>query len=459
MLEKLGKGGVLRAGYGAVIVVLVLSAGEAYRIQASLSRQHFSIYRHYVDQDRALSTLRRNLWQAGNDVRDFFIRTTPEQAQTLQSQLDVLKKENDQALDNLERLLPPSNLAPKLHKSLGEFWAVIEPLPRTMLHQDKDRQFGFLQKEVVPRRGELYAALIDLTAADRQRLQESEKEFAEIRQHAAERLMLMLGFGVVLGVLVALLSLRHAESLERQAERHFAEVSRAKGELERLSARLLDAEEQSRRQLSRELHDEIGQTLALLEIEVSHAQNSLPAQAGAARERLGRAQEMVRRTVQTVRDISVLLRPAMLDDLGLTPALQFQLEDFLRRSAIECDFEEEGVADQLPDAVKTCVYRVVQEALHNCEKHSGARRVRVALRQAAGFLMVEVADDGRGFTLDPRMPLKNAGLGLLGIRERVAGVGGTLSLESAPGEGTRLSLRIPLPAEIGMAASPKEVTA
>ena len=76
--------------------------------------------------------------------------------------------------------------------------------------------------------------------------------------------------------------------------------------------------------------------------------------------------------MQTVRDISLLLRPPLLDDLGLAPALQFQLEDFLRRSGITCDFVEEGVSDQLPDAVKTCVYRVVQEALHNCEKHSGA---------------------------------------------------------------------------------------
>ena len=94
-----------------------------------------------------------------------------------------------------------------------------------------------------------------------------------------------------------------------------------------------------------------------------------------------------------MRDISLLLRPPLLDDLGLAPALQFQLEEFLRRSGITCEFVEEGVSDQLPDAVKTCVYRVVQEALHNCEKHSGAAGVRVVVRQLADCLVA--GDRGR----------------------------------------------------------------
>ena len=141
----------------------------------------------------------------------------------------------------------------------------------------------------------------------------------------------------------------------------------------------------------------------------------LAGQPQAARERLQRARELAERTVQTVRNISVLLRPALLDDLGLVPALQFQLEDFLRRSGIACEFVEQDVADQLPDHVKTCVYRVVQEALHNCEKHSGAKKVRVVVRQLPDCLVAEIEDDGRGFALnEQRMPSKNTGLGLLG---------------------------------------------
>jgi signal transduction histidine kinase len=235
--------------------------------------------------------------------------------------------------------------------------------------------------------------------------------------------------------------------LERQADEHLEAVEQTRRELQQLSARLLEVEEEGRRKLSRELHDEIGQTLALLQIEISHAQAAL-GNPRTAEERLKRARELAERTVVTIRNISGGLRPSLLDDLGLVPALQFQLEDFLRRSGIACDFVEEGVADQLPDTVKTCVYRVVQEALHNCEKHAGANRVRVAVRQLRECLVAEIEDNGRGFQMnEQRMPYRTSGLGLLGLRERAANAGGTLVIDSAPGHGTRIALRIPLPPE------------
>jgi signal transduction histidine kinase len=453
--NRFSKSTVLRAGYAAVIAVLVLSVVEAYGIQTSVSRQQLEIYRHYVDQDATIATLRRNLWLAGNYVRDFFINTTPEQADTLRSQLNTLRSEDDAALDHLARTYSRIDVVPKLRKSLDGFWALVDPLPRTMLRESNARQFDFLQRVIVPRRGELYNALVQLTAADQQKLQESERQFADTRHNAAKRLMLMLALSVLLSFAVARLSIRQAENLENEAERHFAEVERTKRELQQLSARLLEIEEEGRRRLSRELHDEIGQTLALLQIEISHAQAMLPAHPQASRERLQRARELVERTVLTVRNIAVLLRPSLLDDLGLAPALQFQADDFMRRSGIACEFEEEGVSDQLPDHVKTCVYRVVQEALHNCEKHASAKKVRVTVRQLTDCLVAEIEDDGRGFALnDQRMPSKDIGLGLLGVRERAAIAGGSLVIDSAPGHGTRIALRIPLVVPAPAPASP-----
>jgi signal transduction histidine kinase len=268
----------------------------------------------------------------------------------------------------------------------------------------------------------------------------------------------------LLSLAVTQLSLRHAENLERQAERQYAETEHAKSELKRLSARLLELEEEGKRQLSRELHDEIGQSLALLQFEISHAQAiarrgaSGAAGDGDLREHLSRARELAERTVQTIRNISLLLRPALLDDLGLAPALQFQLEDFLRRSGIACDCAEEGVADDLPDHVKTCVYRVVQEALHNCEKHSRATRVSVSVRQSTDALVAEVLDNGAGFVYSEQEPPGNAGLGLLGMRERASMAGGSLAVDSAPGRGTRVTLRLPLEPEAAE-HNRKEVTA
>src|SRR5262249_43323249 len=155
-------------------------------------------------------------------------------------------------------------------------------------------------------------------------------------------------------------SLQYAENLEREADRNFADVEQAREELQKLSARLLEVEEEGKRQVARELHDEVGQSLALLQIEISHALASLQGSETPLRQRLERARGLAERTVQMIRNISLLLRPSLLDDLGLVPALQFQLEDFQQRSSIACDFIEEGVADNLPDPIKTCVYRIVQ---------------------------------------------------------------------------------------------------
>ena len=262
---------MLRAGYGAVIVVLILSAVEAYHIQLSVSEQSLDIYRHYVEQDQAIATLRRTLWQAGNEIRDLFISSTPAQAQVFRAQIDSFKQEDERALQILARATTGAGNVLKLRKRLEEFWAFIDPIPATRLHHSDSQQFEFLhvaaeqvreprhkagrqQREVVPRRGELYTALLELTAADQQRMQANEREFAAARRSAGERLLLMLGVGVLLCFLVARFSIRQAENLEHQAQVHFEAVEHARGELQQLSARLLEIEEEGRRRLSRELH-------------------------------------------------------------------------------------------------------------------------------------------------------------------------------------------------------------
>ena len=436
----------LRAGFAAVIAVLIFSAFEAYWIQVKVSRQHLEIYRHFVTQDDALATLRKNVWLAGNHVREFFINNTPQQGANLLLRLSELAQENDGALAVLERAGSHKPVVPQLRSSLSEFWNLLRLVPRTMLQASQAEEMAFLEREVAPRRGELYQALRALTLADEQKLMDSEGEFAEARRGATRGLLAMLAFGGLLSLFVARLSLRNAENLERKAEQHFADVEQARQELQQLSARLLEIEEEGRRRLSRELHDELGQTLALLQIEISNAANLAGPLPDAHRVRLNRARALAERSVQTIRNMSVLLRPAMLDDLGLVPALQFQLEEFLRRSGIACEFAEDNVADDLPDATKTCVYRVVQEALHNAEKHAGAARVKVSVRQYPDRLVAEVEDNGCGFTLDQQGRPRNTGLGLLGMRERAAIAGGSLSIESSPGRGTCVVLQIPIAA-------------
>jgi signal transduction histidine kinase len=435
----------LRFGYAAVIAILVFSTVQAYRIQGIVSEQHVGIYRQYVKQDEAISQLRRNTWLAGNYVRDFFLSSHSDRAALLKSQLRDLDTQSRQALGRLEQLNPNEAATRSLKAHLGEYWTKLEPIPESMLVVEPAAAYQFIQQEIVPRRNSLNDAFQQIAEADQSALQRSELQFADKRQDAVRRLLVMLALCVVLGFLVARVSLQYAGRLERETTRHCEKVTHAKREMEQLSARLLEAEEDSRRRLSRELHDEIGQTLAVLEIELSHAHALTNDSQPGIRDRLRRARELAERTVQTVRNISLLLRPALLDDLGLVPALQWLLEDFERRSGVSCEFSEEGVQDLLPDSVKTCVYRVVQESLHNSEKHAGASQVRVALRQSANQMRVDVEDNGRGMELNAKgMPRRNAGLGILGMRERAARVGGALALESSPGRGTQIRLQIPL---------------
>ncbi len=147
---------------------------------------------------------------------------------------------------------------------------------------------------------------------------------------------------------------------------------------------------------------------------------------------------LVESTVRVVRNMALLLRPSMLDDLGLVPALRWQAREASKRSSMDVTVTTELVSDDLPDEYKTCIYRVVQEALHNCSRHSHAAAVRIRVQQQPGRLLLSIQDDGQGF--DVR---QSKGLGLLGIEERVARLGGKCEVRSEPGNGTLLSVELP----------------
>ncbi len=440
-----GRRAVLRAGFGCVIALLVFSTIEAYRIQESVSGQHLGIHRTFVHRDEALSQLRRNVLLGSTFIRDFFLSTRADRVSVYESQIRELQEQNRQALAVLENLRTAGRAEAEARSTVEDYWRTLEPVAVTMEFVTAASAYDFVQREVVPRRSAAYWGLRQLTEIYHQDLQDREAEVSRKRRAAAQRLALLLGVCVVLGVLAAWLAMRHVEVLARATARQYGELARAKRELQQLSARLLEVQEEERRQLSHGLHDEIGQTLTALRIEVSNAlQKSVVPE---VKERLDRARALAERSVQAVRDISLLLRPSLLDDLGLLPALQWQAEDFARRSGIACEFEEAELPETLPDGVKTCVYRVVQEALNNCEKHAGASRVWLRLRAEPRRLTVEVRDNGRGFEAAAGgMPRSLEGVGLLGMRERASRLGGQVTCESAPGRGTRVTLELPLPA-------------
>jgi PAS domain S-box-containing protein len=229
-------------------------------------------------------------------------------------------------------------------------------------------------------------------------------------------------------------------TLRKQAE---DAVLASQRELRELSARVLEAREEEKARIARELHDELGQLLTALKMDLSSLRGSVPAEANTSKklEEMGR---LLDQTVSATRRISADLRPLMLDDLGLADAASWLVDDFAKRYGIAARIElaADGALENLPKNVSTTVYRAIQESLTNIARHSGAKNAWVVMVAENGSLEVEVEDDGRGIA--PEDLGKTRSLGLKGMRERIAFIGGAFEVARAPRGGTRLRIKVPL---------------
>ena len=224
---------------------------------------------------------------------------------------------------------------------------------------------------------------------------------------------------------------------------------RALAERDALRRQLVQAEEEERRRLSRELHDEAGQHLTALGLGLQ-ALSDIAAAGSEVDRRATQLRELASTLGRDLHAIAVRLRPKALDDFGLEAALATYAEEWSRQSGIRIDVHARQEAERLPGATESAIYRVVQEALTNIARHSGATHASIVLERRDGKLIAVVEDNGRGF--DPENDARAAdapGLGLLGIQERVALLGGTVAIESAPGSGTSLYVRVPIASSSG----------
>ncbi|MDQ5857480.1 MAG: PAS domain-containing sensor histidine kinase [Acidobacteriota bacterium] len=223
------------------------------------------------------------------------------------------------------------------------------------------------------------------------------------------------------------------------------ELEKSRAELRTLSLRLSAAREEERSRIAREIHDELGQKLTVLKMAVARLRRSLPRDPeslqSSARGILASLDELLR----TVRDLSTELRPAVLDHLELVDALKWQARDFESRTGIRCRLVSRVDGVMVDPGCKTDLYRVTQEALTNVVRHTGASRVQIQISREAGDLLLEISDNGQGIT-EGDLNRQNS-LGLLGIRERIQALGGTVRLKNATEGGAKLRIRIPLERE------------
>jgi PAS domain S-box-containing protein len=216
----------------------------------------------------------------------------------------------------------------------------------------------------------------------------------------------------------------------------------SKEELHELASAAHRAREQEKSRIARELHDELGQALTALRMDVAWCRAKIPGGSDSVAARLERMEEMLEATVAATRRIAADLRPLMLDDLGLLPALEWLVENFTQRTDIPCALAVGGDELDLPDMEATAVFRAVQESLTNVARHAQASRVDVAIEHGDSQVTVRVRDDGVGFSLEESR--KPNSFGLLGLRERAALLGGEALVTSAPGRGTHIEVRFPV---------------
>ncbi len=241
---------------------------------------------------------------------------------------------------------------------------------------------------------------------------------------------------------------RNLEAALKKSEQHYAQLlgrsRRMQEHLRRLSHEILSAQEEERKRISRELHDEIGQTLTAINVKLATLKNEATLNTKNLKRTISSTQRLVERSMNTVHRFARELRPPLLDDLGLIPALHAHMKAFTKRTGIPVRFTTFAAVEKLDSDRRTVLYRVAQEAFTNIAKHARASLVSVRIHRVKDCVRMEIHDNGKSFDAKGLLVARKiAGLGLLGMRERVEMVGGRFLVESEPGKGTTIHAEIP----------------
>ena len=436
---------ILALGFGTLVLLTILTGLDSWRRANQINQTILSIHDSQVRAEEALRKIQDGIYLSSIFVRDFLLDPSQLTAESHRDELRTIRSSMDERVTSLSRLMEGADqkLLSQLSAEIDEYWDSLDPLFDWTPVQKMALSSIFLRKQVLPRR----TAVLDMSRELRTlneanldgRRKEMDRRMTEFRR-SGERSLLIV---VALGFVVSAASIIRISRLENRAEQERLQTEQAEKELRLLSHKLVRAQEDERRNISRELHDEVGQTLTALRVELGNLERLRTGPESDFREHLEDAKGLTSETLQSVRNLAAGLRPSVLDDLGLGPALEWQAREFSRRTGIPVEVTRDGSIPELPDGHRTCLYRVVQEALTNCARHAEATEIRIDLQADSGRLSLTVQDDGRGLARAEKVA---TGLGLVGIEERVRELGGTLAIKSQAGKGAWLCASLPLPA-------------
>jgi signal transduction histidine kinase len=431
----------LAVGFGGLLSIMALAGIDALHVLQQFRRNDDQIRRRYLSQNHVLNDIRSDVYVSGTYVRDYLLEPDTERADAYRASLEEVRRHMESALEAYRREVAPREAQhySALRAELMDYWGILAPIFQWDPAERRRSGYAFLRDEVFPRRQNMLALAGRIDGLNEQQLDSGNQQVVSLLLNFQTRLLLTLMAALALGLGLAMFTMRKILKLEEQARLQYVEVAEARSQLKELSARLVQAQETERRAVSRELHDEVGQALSAVLIELRNLSAGLAVRSEEqSRRNIETIKGQVESTVRVVRNMALLLRPSMLDDLGLIPALKWQARECSKSTSMDVTIAAELDSDELPDEYKTCIYRVVQEALHNCARHSQATTARIRVGEELHRLLLTIQDDGRGFDVG-----ETKGLGLLGIQERVTRLGGTCKVHSQPGQGTILSVELP----------------
>ncbi len=425
----------LLAGFGGVLGLMALAGLDSVRALHRIEAQNAQITQEYLKRHQFLEQIRSSLYLSSAFIRDYLLESDPEAARLSLGNLGRLRNEMNSALRSYPTPARQSEkgLISNLEAEANRYWDTLEPVLHWGPEERRTQGQQFLQTQVAPQRILLLAVAAKVDAVNQEELASGNRLAADLFARFRRRVIAILGLTLIIGAIMAAASIFHSLRLEKEAALRYTELQVAQQELKSLSARLVDAQEKERRTISRELHDEVGQSLNALRVDLGNLAAITPSGDQEAHQLLDTARNLADESIVKLRNMALLLRPSMLDDFGLVPALHWQAREVSRRTGMRVDVVADDIPEELPDEHRTCVYRVVQEALQNASRHAGARNVRIVVRQEPNQLHLSIEDDGKGFDA-----ARVRGLGLLGMEERVKHLGGIFQLRTQPGQGTLL---------------------
>ena len=432
---------LLVLGFGTVFVLWLASGFVLVRRMMDADARGAEIRQRFLENDQVLRSISTRTLQTSMMLGDALLE--PATAAGVPADLLQTRAEIDKALDAYQlrdSSGPESETWYRLAGELEAYWGAVLPMIAAVQVDAPAMRNTHFANQVMPRRHDIMRILDQIHRLNEIAFREEQEAVVGLRVGLRRQVWQASTVAVLLGMLVAGLAIRHAGRLERRIHEQHALEAAQRAELERLSMKLMAVQEDERRRIARELHDEVGQALGAIKLELALVERDVQQPIGA---RLNEARAIVDGALESVRELSRLVHPMMLDDLGLEDATASYLQHFMRRTGIRTELHVSNLDKRFAPQLEVCAYRIVQEAVTNVGRHAAATACQVRLERQPETLRVTVEDDGTGFTpADAEAP--RVGLGLVGLRERVTDLGGLFEVTSSIGQGTRVSAALPL---------------